>query len=143
MEQFPFLREADFDAAFKTAQNRLRLAGEDGERLPDEHPDSVLADVMAELEAMRVAWEFQEDEVTCYFYVRIRGGQYVAKLHADARVHDRAIALARAHVTAWCDSWSWPTSKSFSFAEYGDEGAMMLAREWCRKDLFLQHPWLL
>ena len=93
-----------------------------------------------ELADIRSMLKWDEDDQT-WFYMHILGGKWTLEnkgVHADA-----AASYARKGVsTEWCLRFNYPRQASFMFRKYGREGAVHLAKEWCRRSHFFFMQWL-
>ena len=160
----PFLTQEDIDRALgkkpKVKQVRRKKARIAGKKLDEPSEDSAVSsdDVsdgfddldepmeggggfdMAELEALREDYR-EEDEVFKNFYVHLRAGPYIWE--HEKVISNCASAMARgAWVKYWCDSFSWQHKYQFHFSVYGQDDAVELAREVCRRGDFFFDIWM-
>ena len=99
-----------------------------------------VVDVAAELTELRAGVAAAGDEDS-YFHVIVRGGAWTLEhkgVPTDACAGKARGGLAR----TWCRSFKFPAMASMSFKKYSREGALELAREYCRRGTFFFRLWL-
>ena len=88
-------------------------------------------DVAADLAELRAGTALEGAE-EAFFYVQVRGGRWTAK--NKGVVADSAMGRARGGMaTSWCKVYDFPRMKVFSFSRHTPEGALEMAREYCRR----------
>jgi len=145
-EEFPWLTDEDLGLEHGHHHGSSSGGGghgggagvHDGPRvLPKDLDEEHARQVRERLMARRELWA--RDFSDMYFYVRILGGVWTEHFgHDDANNHS---AFARACVIPWTRLYKWPKQRGFHIATYGEEGANMLAREWCNKGHFYYTMW--
>ena len=97
-------------------------------------------DVGGEISEMRAGIAALDDEDS-YFFVMVRGGAWTLEhkgVAADACAGKARAGLPR----TWCNDFKYPMMLSASFKRYDRDGAMELAREYCRRGHFFFRLWL-
>ena len=152
LQECPFLDKEDFEGPKPVAKRAMSnrnvphehldqsensgidedddAAHPDGDDEEDDaaHPDG---DAGIELAGVRADLAVAGDHTDAYFRVTVEAT--VTRDHTG-QVTDCARGQAtNGNVKRWCDDYAFPKGKSFAFNLYEREGAMKLAREFCRR----------
>ena len=94
--------------------------------------DDDVDELWATLAARRQAWKASEGEQQQHFTTQIRGGRWTrANLGTDADCV--AASATKGEAATFCLKYSLPRMSSYSFAKYGEQAALSMAREWCQR----------
>ena len=135
LEQLQELLSSKATVRVGVGQGGASTSSGSGQPVPLELPQDVIADVAAQLQALR---DDIAVPVESYFKVRVLGGDWSITLFRKVAKDIGAYPKSKDAVS-WCQAVGWPPGgsktgvRSFSVSMYGLEGARHLAEEMCRR----------
>ena len=103
--------------------------------------EDIVAQVHANLEALRAEVNEANQETRSYFALKALGG--VWSVHRSKRITSDFQSMAKdKSIAGWCEKTTFPARKSYSTNLYGPQNARMLAEEVVRRGEYFFSAWI-
>lgn len=103
--------------------------------------EDIVAQVHANLEALRAEVNEANQETRSYFDLKALGG--VWSVHRSKRITSDFQSMAKdKSIAGWCEKTTFPARKSYSTNLYGPQNARMLAEEVVRRGDYFFSAWI-